>query len=147
MLGSVWLCVTLWTVTCQAPLSMRFPRQEYWCGLPFPSPGDLPDPGIEPTSPALQADFLSLAPPGKPNKSLPCPSCTPSTVKGSSQCLGRRPKGPPLVPMSGELPHSSWNWIKASGRIHGREFQTLHFSLQMLFPRPGPISWSAVYLH
>ena len=43
----------------QAPLSMGFSRQEYWSGLPFPSPGDLPDPGIEPGSPALQADSLS----------------------------------------------------------------------------------------
>ena len=49
---------TPWTVACQAPLSMRFPRQEYWSGLPFPSPGDLPDPGIEPSSHALQADSL-----------------------------------------------------------------------------------------
>ena len=49
---------TLWTVACQAPLSMGFSRQEYWSGLPFPSPGDLPDPGIEPGSPALQADDL-----------------------------------------------------------------------------------------
>ena len=48
--------VTPWTVACQAPLSMGFSRQEYW--LPFPSPGDLPDPGIEPGSPALQADSL-----------------------------------------------------------------------------------------
>ena len=47
-----------WTVACQAPLSMGFSRQEYWSGLPFPSPGDLPDPGIEPRSPALQADDL-----------------------------------------------------------------------------------------
>ena len=45
-------------VACQAPLSMKFSRQEYWSGLPFPSPGDLPDPGIEPRSPALQADAL-----------------------------------------------------------------------------------------
>ena len=54
-------CPTLaipWTVVCQAPLSMGFSRQEYWSGLPFPSPGDLPDPGIEPKSPALQADDL-----------------------------------------------------------------------------------------
>ena len=43
---------TPWTVACQAPLSMGFPRQEYWNGLPFPSPEDLPDPGIEPASPA-----------------------------------------------------------------------------------------------
>ena len=48
--------VTPWTVACQAPLSMGFSRQEYWSGLPFPSPGDLPNPGIEPGSPALQAD-------------------------------------------------------------------------------------------
>ena len=49
---------TPWTVTYQAPLSMGFSRQEYWNGLPFISPGDLPDPGIEPRSPALQADAL-----------------------------------------------------------------------------------------
>ena len=47
-----------WTVACQAPLSMGFSRQEYWSGLPFPSPGDLPDPGIEPKSPALEANSL-----------------------------------------------------------------------------------------
>ena len=50
----------------QAPLSMGFSRQEYWSGLPFPSPGDLPDPGIEPRSPALQADALTSEPSGKP---------------------------------------------------------------------------------
>ena len=49
---------TPWTVTCQAPLSMGFSRQEYWSGLPFPSPGDLPNPGIKPRSPASQADSL-----------------------------------------------------------------------------------------
>ena len=52
---------TLWTVSRQAPLSMGFSRQEYWIGLPFPSPGDLPDPGIKPVSPLLQADSLPLA--------------------------------------------------------------------------------------
>ena len=50
--------VTPWTIACQAPLSMGFSRQEYWSGLPLPSPGDLPDPGIELRSPALQADSL-----------------------------------------------------------------------------------------
>ena len=54
------------TVAHQAPLSMGFPRQEYWSGLPFPSPGDLPDPGIKPGSPTLQADSLPSEPPGKP---------------------------------------------------------------------------------
>ena len=57
----VRLCVTPWAVARQAPLSMRFPRQEYWRGWPFPSPGDLPDPGIKPTSSALQADSLPLS--------------------------------------------------------------------------------------
>ena len=50
--------VTPWTAACQTPLSMGFSRQEYWTGLPFPSPGNLPDPGIKPRSPALQADSL-----------------------------------------------------------------------------------------
>ena len=61
-------CPTLcdpWTVAYQTPLSMGFSRQECWTGLPFPSPGDLPDPGIEPRSPALQADALLSEPPGK----------------------------------------------------------------------------------
>ena len=56
----------LWTVAHKAFPSMGFSRQEYWSGLPFPSPGDLLDPGIEPRSPILQADALTLAPPGKP---------------------------------------------------------------------------------
>ena len=51
--------MTLWTIAHQAPWSMGFSRQEYWSGLPFPSPGDLPDAGIEPRSPALQADALT----------------------------------------------------------------------------------------
>ena len=65
-LSRVQLFVTPWTVARQAPLSMGFSRQEYWSGLPFPSPGDRPNPGIEPGSPALQADVLSSEPPGKP---------------------------------------------------------------------------------
>ena len=55
-----------WTVACQAPLSMRFPRQEYWSGLPFSSPGDLPNPGTEPVSSALAGGFITIGPPGKP---------------------------------------------------------------------------------
>ena len=57
--------VTPWTVARQSPLSLRFPRQEYWNGLPFFSPGDLPNPGIETRSPALQADSVRSEPPGK----------------------------------------------------------------------------------
>ena len=58
--------VTPWTVACQVPLSIGFYRQEYWSELPFPSPGDLPNPGIEPRSPALQADSLPAELQGKP---------------------------------------------------------------------------------
>ena len=67
------LCLTFvipWTLACQAPLPIGFPRQEYRSELPFPSPGDLPNPGIEPTSPAslaLANRFFTTAPPGKPS--------------------------------------------------------------------------------
>ena len=62
----VQLFVTLWTITCQAPLSMEFSRQKYWIGLPFPSPRDLPTPRIKPGSPASQKDSLPCNSPGKP---------------------------------------------------------------------------------
>ena len=62
-LSMVRLFVTPWTIAHRAPLSMEFSRQEYWSGLPFPSPVDLPDPGIKPGSPALQADSLPSEPP------------------------------------------------------------------------------------
>ena len=65
MLICVQLFVTQWTVDYQVPQSMGFSRQEYWSGLPFPSSGDLPNPGIEPGSPALQADFLPTELQGK----------------------------------------------------------------------------------
>ena len=64
-LSRVLLFGTPWTVAYQATQSMEFSSQEYWSGLPFPSPGDLPNPGIEPGSPALQADALPSEPPGK----------------------------------------------------------------------------------
>ena len=64
-LSHVRLFVTPWTVAYQTPPSMGFSRQEYWSGLPFPSPGDLPNPGIKPRSPALEADALTSEPPGK----------------------------------------------------------------------------------
>ena len=65
-LNRVRLFATPWTVAYQAPPSMGFSRQEYWSGVPLPSPGDLPYPGIEPWSPAFQADALTSEPPGKP---------------------------------------------------------------------------------
>ena len=67
LLSRVRLFATLWTVAYQAPPFMGFSRHEYWSGLPCPSPGDLPYPGIEPGSPALWADILTSEPPGKLN--------------------------------------------------------------------------------
>ena len=70
VLSCVQLFVTLWTVAHQAPLSMGFPRQEFWSGLPFPPPGDLPNLGTEftsPVAPALQGNSLPDEPSGKPN--------------------------------------------------------------------------------
>ena len=66
VLSHVQFFATPWTVAHQAPLSMGFSRQEYWSGLPWPPPGDLPDPGIELTSPALAGGFFITEPPGKP---------------------------------------------------------------------------------
>ena len=71
VLSHVRLFVISWTVSHQTPLSMGFPRQEHWSGLPFPAPEDLPYPGIEPTSPALAGRFSTTEPPGKPSTSLP----------------------------------------------------------------------------
>ena len=59
MLSHVWLFVTPWTVTHQAPLSLEFSRQEYWSGVPFSPPGDLPNPGTEPESPVLAGGFFT----------------------------------------------------------------------------------------
>ena len=72
MLSSVRLFATPWTVACQTPLSMEFLRQEYWSGLPFSSPGDLPDPWIEHLSSALAGRFFTTEPPVKPSLSLSC---------------------------------------------------------------------------
>ena len=84
------LFVIPWTIASQAPLSMRFSRQEYWSGLPFPSPGDLPNPGIEPRSPALQVDSLPAEPPGKPGSDGKESACNAGDL-GSIPGLGRSP--------------------------------------------------------
>ena len=78
LLSYIQLFVTPWTVALQAPLSMAFSRQEYWSALTFPTPGDLPDPGIKPASPeslALTARFFTTAPPGKPMQDWICCCC------------------------------------------------------------------------
>ena len=67
LLSHILLSATPWAVASQAPLPMGFPRQEYWGGLPLSSIGDLPDPEIEPESPALEGRFFTAEPPAKPN--------------------------------------------------------------------------------
>ena len=66
VLSDVRVFTTLWAVAYQSPLCMEFSRQEYWSGFPISPPGDLPNPGIEPTSPALASRSFTTAPPGKP---------------------------------------------------------------------------------
>ena len=84
---------TIWAIACQAPLSVGFSRQEHWSGLPFPSPGDLPHPGIEPKSPALQMDSLSLSHQGSPG--LPSGSIDVLTGGGAGWgSLALPPAGP-----------------------------------------------------
>ena len=111
MLNHVQLFVIPWTVAHQAPLSVEFFKQEYQAGLPFPPPGDLPDPGIEPWSPTLQTDYLPSEPPGRPQATL-CmsqgsleflfsPSLTLSSPLFVSFCLlntSQLPLSPPSSP-------------------------------------------------
>ena len=87
---------TPWTVAYQAPMSVRFPKQEYWSGLPFPSLGDLPDTGIKPTSPTLEGRFFTGEPPGKPIWLL--------------RYLGRIRQNKMRNKDSGRI---SWGWTKA----------------------------------
>ena len=70
MLSRVQLFLGTWTLAHQAPVSMGFPRQEYWSGLPFPAPGDLPDPGMEPIYPALAGGFFAIELAGTPTKQV-----------------------------------------------------------------------------
>ena len=93
-LSCVRLFVIPWAVDYQASLSMGFSRQKHWSGLPFPSPGDLPNSGIEPRSPALQADALPSEPPGKPStepllKFLLLPTPTSMVSLGFTRFLNR----------------------------------------------------------
>ena len=75
VLSHVRLFVAAWTVDHQAPLSMEFSRQEYWRGLPSPTPGDLSDPRVEPVSPALTGGFFITVPPRKPTKRVNSSLC------------------------------------------------------------------------
>ena len=79
-IDTLQIFTTPWTLACQAPLSMKFSKQEYWSGLPFPSPGNLPDPGIKSRYPAMQADSLPSEPPGKPRYTLQLSNSVPRYI-------------------------------------------------------------------
>ena len=112
---------TPWTVAYQAPPSLGFSRQEYWSGLPFPSPGDLPNPGIEPGSPSLQADALPSEPPGK----LTSPTslvaqtvkCLPTIQETWVRSLGQ--EDPLEKEMATHFSILAWKipWTKEPGRL------------------------------
>ena len=88
---------TLWTVACQAPPSIKFSQQEGWSGLPFPSPGDLPDPAIEHRSPTLQADFYHLSHQGSISWMISLPCLTFSTEIRSLTLLIKSNSRPGLI--------------------------------------------------
>ena len=112
-LSCVWLLVTIWTVAYRAPPSIEFSRQEYWSGLPFPSTGDLPDPGIKPMSPAWAEGFFTTEPPWKPSKEQAyfnfMSAVTVSSDFGVQEnCLSLFPFFPHLFVMKG------WDWVSWS---------------------------------
>ena len=111
--------MTPWTVTCQAPLSLEFSRQEYWSGQPFPSPGYLPNPGIEPGFPVLQADSLPSEPPGKPFKGVEGGHCS-TRCTAFLESLAREMKSLLLAtsgPLRGHL--DMWGRVFRSPNIWG----------------------------
>ena len=137
------------TIALLAPLSMEFSRQEYWSGLPFPSLGDLPDPGIKPRSPGLQADSLLLEPPGKPiyhqrayqiishsasfnfphnsvGKESTCNAGDPSSIPG----LGRSPRKGKGYPLQYSSLENSMNTPRGGKELDMTERLSLHFTFQ-----------------
>ena len=121
LLSRVRLFATPWTEASQAPPSMGFSRQEYWTGLPFPSPEDLPNSGIEPGSPALQADALPSKPPGKPSLKLSLIKSINYTAAAAAKSLQSCPTlcnpidgSPPGSPVPGILQARTLGWVAIS---------------------------------
>ena len=114
---------TPWAVTHQVPLSMGFSRQEYWCEQPFPSPGYLPGPGIEPRSPALEVDFLLSEPPGN--------------ITFSVSNLRLNIPTPVFLPGKSYAEDSGWLWSMGLQRV-GHNLVTEHMSIlkQLMVHRP-----------
>ena len=110
----VRLCATPWTAAHQAPPTLGFSRQEYWSGLPFPSPEDLPNPGIEPTSPALQADSLPAEPQGKPSGNTAAAAAAAKSLQSCPTLCNPRDGSPPGSPVPGILQERILEWVAIS---------------------------------
>ena len=110
--------MTPWTIAHQAPLCMGFPRQEYWSGLPFPFPGDLPDPGIEPMSPALTGGFFTSELSGKPQRRTAASAAAAAAAAKSLQsCLtlcDPIDSNPPGSTIPGILQARTLEWVAIS---------------------------------
>ena len=124
-LSCVWLFAIPWTRDYQAPQLLGFSRQEYWSGLPFPPPGALPDPGMEPGFPALQADSLPSEPPGL-HQGIQC-TLKPQKVKWTQSCLTL------CDPINYSLSRLPCPW-DSPGKNTGVR---CHFLLQGIFPTQG----------
>ena len=117
-LSRVRLFATPWTVAYQAPPSIGFSRQEYWSGLPFPFPGDLPNPGIEPWSPTFQADALTAEPPGKQSEKKSfkdyhlCPAA--KSLQSCPTLCDPTDGSPPSFPVPGILQARTLEWVAIS---------------------------------
>ena len=107
----VQLCVTPWTIACQSPLSMKFSRKEYWSGLPCPPPGDLPSPGIEPRSLALQADSLPSKPPGKPHMHTAAAAAAVKSLQSCPTLCDPIDSSPPGSSVPGILQARTQEWV------------------------------------
>ena len=143
-LSRVQLSATPWTVAYQAPPSMGFSRQECWSGFPFPSPGDLPNPGMEPGSPTLQADTLPSEPPGKPVFHSGCANLHPSYSGGGLPFLHTLSKVGSLL----DGGHSDWCELvlHCSSGVHFSNDSSVRHLFMHLFPVPVFLLWRNVYL-
>ena len=139
------------TAACQALPSMEFPRQEYWSRLPFPSPGDLPDPGIEPGSPALAGGFFTTGPPGKPPgymyRLLHPPTtlgggCRSSTHLTDGHTEAQGGAGPRVWALMASVPMMGEVWVGSGVRTvpHLRRTKGQHFCVPL--PECGVVAFT-----
>ena len=121
-LSRVWLFATPWTVACQVPLSVEFSRQEYWRGLPLPSPGNLPDPGIETVSlapPALAGGLLTTVPPG--TSTLQCAAAAAKSLQSCPTLCDPIEGSPPGSPSLGFSRQEYWSGLPFPSPVHESE--------------------------